>query len=153
GAALALAAAAVSGVLLMARREDPSVRIGAEPSIHTRRDAPVAPPLASTNAVVPETPTKETPPPRSSHPPPATLVDELKSLQRAESALATSDTAGALAELDRYDRVLHGKQMVNEAALLRMEALSRAGNRAAASALAVRFVASNPRSPLVDRAR
>ncbi|MDX2055436.1 MAG: hypothetical protein SFV15_23745 [Polyangiaceae bacterium] len=84
---------------------------------------------------------------------PATLSDELEALKVAQTALSASDAPGALRALDRYDRVLRGQKLRAEASLLRIEALSAAGQAEAASKLASRFVEENPNSPLVDRAR
>jgi outer membrane protein assembly factor BamD (BamD/ComL family) len=81
------------------------------------------------------------------------LSNELEVLKVAENALRAGDTKGALAALDRYDTVLKGRRLRAEASVLRIETLSRAGQTQAASALARRFVADNPTSPLVDRAR
>ena len=84
---------------------------------------------------------------------PASLSDELSALKLASTALSGGDPQAALAALDRYDRVLKGQKLRAEATLIRIEALSRAGQSEAASALAQRFVAQNPGNPLVDRAR
>ena len=83
----------------------------------------------------------------------STLGDELEALKRAETALGNGDAKGALDALDHYDHQLHGHELRAEAALLRMDALKRAGRAEQAAALAARFVAENPGSPLVDRAR
>jgi predicted Zn-dependent protease len=91
--------------------------------------------------------------PAPAHSAPASLSDELSALKRASSALNAGDTSGALSALDQYDHVLKGTKMRAEATLLRIETLSRAGQAGAASELAQRFVAQNPESPLVDRAR
>jgi hypothetical protein len=84
---------------------------------------------------------------------PPTQADELDLLQRARSALGSGDPTRALGELDRYDRVLKGRKLQSEAALLRIEALSRAGQAEQAAQLARRFIESNPNHPLVDQAR
>jgi hypothetical protein len=150
-----LAAAVLSAIALFARRREPEIAITGEPARPPRLEAPAPAP-----APVPETASAAVPPPQvqpsapSPRPtPPATLADELAVLKQAESALAASDPRTALEALDRYDHVLKGKQMRAEATLLRLEALSRAGKRGAAASLAARFVAQNPESPLVDRAR
>jgi hypothetical protein len=157
---LLLAAAVLSVVTVFIRRKEPTFAITAEPSHRGQVEAPRPPPAEPASAAVHPGPPREVQPreapPRapSARPAlPATLADELAALKRAESALASGDAASALAELDRYDGVLRGRQMRAEAALLRMEALSRAGKTDAASTLALRFVRDNPESPLVDRAR
>lgn len=107
------------------------------------REAPASPPSrhsASPNVAAP--PSGAT-----------SLADEIDTLKRAETALGSGDAKSALEALDRYENVLHGRQMRAEAALLRMDALSRSGHADQAAALAQRFVIENPGSPLVDRAR
>ena len=84
---------------------------------------------------------------------PATLTDEISSLQIASDALSRGDAHAALVALDHYDHMAGQKKMGAEATLLRVEALSRAGQQSAASTLAKRFVERNPESPLVDRVR
>ena len=91
--------------------------------------------------------------PAAVHSAPVSLTEELSALKVASSALSAGDTQAALAALDHYDRVLKGQKMRAEATLLRIEALSRAGQADVASALAQRFVQQNPGNPLVDRAR
>jgi hypothetical protein len=150
-----LAAALVFGVAFLVRRKEPSVAITGEPSTHAVVVAKAAASsVAEREIPSPSTPVEGSPgarPPRVS--PPATLADEIAALKTAESALAASNPRAALEALDRYDHVLKGKQMRAEATLLRLEALTRAGNRRLAAALAARFVAQNPENPLVDRAR
>jgi hypothetical protein len=151
-----LAAALLSGVVLLARRREPEVAITGEPMAKKRLEAPAPLPIVPERATAAVPPSPVEPPASARAPraaPPATLADELAVLKEAESALAASDPRTALAALDRYDHVLKGKQMRAEATLLRLEALSRAGNRRLAATLAARFVAQNPGSPLVDRAR
>jgi len=126
---LLLAAAVLSAAVFVLRRKDPNVAITAEPSHRGQVEAPRPPPPPASAAVHSE-PVREAPSrpslallPSARPAPPATLADELAALKRAESALSSGDATSALAELDRYDRVLHGKQMRAEATLLRMEAL------------------------------
>lgn len=149
---IALAAA----VVLWARREEPPSRISAEPIrpvLHAiSPPAPAsAPVVSSTQVPVKAAPSASTPHALTSAP--VTLDDELTALKRASSSLESGDARGALAALDQYDHVLKGKKLRAEATVLRIEALSRAGEREKASALAQQFVDQNPESPLVDRAR
>jgi len=158
GVAFAIAA----GLALLLRPKDNSLAISAEPSrsAHTepeRREVPrterpidAAPAVPSLMVAPKPTPSAGPPALQSSA---VTLSDELSALKVASSALSAGDTDAALSALDRYDRVLKGKKMRAEATLLRIEALSRAGQAEAASALAQRFVKQNPGNPLVDRAR
>jgi hypothetical protein len=165
-ACLAVAAAAA----LLLRPRDTNLGISAEPSVlaHTRPEpkgtpsavpnltssatSNYAPPVAPSLAVTTVKP-KASLSPMPVPPAPASLSDELSALKVASSALSAGDPKAALAALDRYDRVLKGQKLRAEATLLKIEALSRAGQTRAASTLAQRFVDQNPGSPLVDRAR
>jgi hypothetical protein len=180
--ALALAAAALTGVLLDRARREPPVAIGPEaPSARWRAEAtppvPATPELSLSAESIPEqapkralprlTPhesvpqkllpraTAEPSPVESAAPPraPATLSEEVAALDRARSALGGGDASTALRALDDYDHVLHGTRLSEEATLLRVEALSRSGQAAAASRLAQAFIRANPGSPLAERAR
>jgi hypothetical protein len=91
-------------------------------------------------------------PPRAKTPPEPTLADETDALDRARTALGDEQPLRALATLDDYDHVLRGHRLSEEATLLRIEALEKAGMVDAARTLAGRFAAKNPNSPLVDRA-
>ncbi len=156
----AAAVALAAGVALFARHKEPSERISAEPAstlqLAHNAQAPSASAIALTAAPSPTPSSKPAPifsAPAPTHSAPASLSDELSALKRASSALNARDTSGALSALDQYDHVLKGTKMRAEATLLRIETLSRAGQAGAASELAQRFVAQNPESPLVDRAR
>jgi hypothetical protein len=159
--ALALAAAAALALWRLTPRDEHGVAIVAEPpSAVVEPRAPVTQPAKSTPERVSApsaAPIATTPVPRAPAPSaaaaPATLGDELEALKRAETALGSGDATAALAALDRYDRVVKGTKLRAEAALLRMDALKRTGRAAQAAELAARFVAENPGSPLVDRAR
>jgi hypothetical protein len=161
-AAACLAIAATSALLIGPR--ETSLGISAEPSRQglaqrTQPTQPGAPsgvrasesiPAASTTAVAKLDASAA---PSLAHSAKASLSDELSALKVASSALAAGDAQAALAALDRYDRLLKGQKLRAEATLLKIEALSRAGQTEASSALARRFVEQNPGSPLVDRAR
>ena len=84
---------------------------------------------------------------------PATLEQELKSMQRAQSALSRGDATTALAELDRFGREQGFRQLAAEASLLRIEALAAAGRTNEARTQARGFVQRHPNNPLVDRAQ
>ncbi|MES1173889.1 MAG: hypothetical protein ABUL62_06130 [Myxococcales bacterium] len=150
-----------AGIALQIRSPKPNEPISAEPAV--AHSASPKSPLAAESAPsasarpaptsVPSIvkPTLTAPLPSASAA--VTLSDELDALKVASTALAAGDAPGALAALDRYDHVLKGSKLRAEATLLRIQALARAGNAQAASALAQRFVDQNPDSPLVDRAR
>lgn len=168
----ALAAVVVLAVVVVrSGRREPLIAISAERALPGNRDAPSArgpriveeppaitpPALPSAsparirNAVVPARKEEET---RAAPvAAPASLTDEIASLDRARTALSASDPGAALRALDDYDHVLHGTRLTAEATLLRIDALARSGNASAASELANRFVEANPGSALADRAR
>ena len=159
-AAACIALAADAALLL--RPKERSVAISAEPTSRARSDSDprsvprkAAPSAALPAPLSPPTSAKLAAPSARPNPvpAPASLSDELSALKVASSALSSGDTQAALAALDRYDRVLKGQKMRAEATLLRIEALSRAGQTQAASTMAQRFVQQNPGNPLVDRAR
>jgi hypothetical protein len=168
-ATIGLAAAALAaGAVLFVGRDDSGGRISAEPASSMLRERVPQPSFSSAERPVlaPSAPEIERAAPSAAKvivPPahsaaqartaPVTLTDELGALKLASSALGSGDAHAALAALDQYDRMKGDKKMRAEATLLRVEALSRTGQAAAASALAKQFVDQNPESPLVDRAR
>jgi len=93
------------------------------------------------------------PPASASTPAPLTLEEQTSALERVRTALHAGDASSALRELDAYQKATRGGALSLEATLLRIQALSAAGRADEASALAQRFVAANPNSPLADRAR
>ncbi|HKO52613.1 MAG TPA: hypothetical protein VJV79_33125 [Polyangiaceae bacterium] len=162
--AAAAAVALAAGFALLLRPKEAGLGISAEPAAvaRTQLERQTLPRVEAPSQAVPTAPSLPAPSklPASAAPAsapvrsaPASLSDELSALKIASTALSAGDTQGALTALDRYDRVLKGQKMRAEATLLRIEALSRAGQTEAASALAQRFVQQNPGSPLVDRAR
>jgi hypothetical protein len=172
--AIAAALAALTAIAVFFRgRSEPVFSIGPERSAH--RDelspAPTLPKVEDETAPEPVVPAPTAEKPawprvvqqrpahdgaaaqRAELPPPASLPDEIASLDRARAALSSGDAQGALRVLDDYDRVLRGTRLTAEATLLRIDALARLGRAAEASALATRFVDANPASALADRAR
>ena len=148
------AAALAAGAMLMFRGTVDSVDISAEaptPPTAKEHTASQVPALASPSAAVPPVrrPALRRAPARA----PATLEQELASMQRARAALGQGDASAALGELDRFDRALGWRQLAVEAGLLRIEALAQAGRALEARDLARRFVEQHPDNPLVDRAR
>lgn len=159
--AVAGAAAAIAVAPFVARsRHEPPISVSPEPISATPPapalslpspmtwPAPSAEPSASAHPVTERAPRPELSAPR----PPPSLSDEVAALDQARSVLASGDTARALSLLDAYAHS-GGKRLSAEATLLRIEALSRAGRRSEARAIAQRFVAKNVGSPLADRAR
>ncbi|HYO96322.1 MAG TPA: hypothetical protein VER33_17510 [Polyangiaceae bacterium] len=159
-----LVAAALGGAgaaMLAVQTKEPTEVIVAEPTSSfrsVRAPATEAPPDVGAATSAPASGTARAPTATAVDVPTraravATLSDELELLKLAERSLAAGDARGALGALDRYDRALRGQKLQAEAQVLRMEALSAAGQHAAAAELAQRFVQRNPTSPLVDRAR
>ncbi|HEY2512417.1 MAG TPA: outer membrane protein assembly factor BamD [Polyangiaceae bacterium] len=117
------------------------------------------PPTARAGApLTSEPPSPQPPAPSSagadrSSPGPATaagatdLPGEIASLDRVRRALAQSDSSAALRELQAYDRTFPAGLLADEATVLRVDALEQAKDPAAATAVARRFLAVNPRSP------
>ena len=118
---------------------------------------PAPPPPAQPRDVAPVTPTNgavalpEPPPPakRSA----SSLVAETAALDAARRALRAHDPAAALDALDGYARAFPDGSLAPEATVVRIEALSVHGEHARARALAARFLAEHPTSPLADRVR
>jgi hypothetical protein len=79
------------------------------------------------------------------------LREEADALDAARERLTLGDAVGALAQLDAYQRRFAGGALREEAQLLRIEALVRAGDRAAASAVARHFLKNYPASVHVRR--
>ncbi len=126
----------------------------------------VAAPLADT-ASVPTTPAATpsappnpevapTPAPVSAPKPSAStqgLSAELAALDSARSALSGGDASGALTSLDAYARNFpHGKLGL-EAEVLRIDALAKSGQTAAAQKRAQAFIKRHPDSVLASRVR
>jgi hypothetical protein len=160
GAALVLAAAgALLALGLRARRTaGPSIgaeRLVASPARVVEATATPKPSLSNEpNPTASSTPTSRKPVPKPQAAPttPLTLEEETQALERARASLAAGEPGAALATLDAYQKA-RGGTLALEATLLRIQALSAAGRTSEASELAQRFVAANPNSPLVDRAR
>jgi len=83
----------------------------------------------------------------------SSLTQEIALLDEAKVALGASRHDAALALLDRHARAFPHGALFPEATALRIEALYRQGDRAAASTLFRRFEEKNPNSPLLDHLR
>jgi len=101
--------------------------------------------------------------PSESEPPPArslgeahasrALGDQVASIDRARAALAAGDAREAVAQTDDYEaRFPHGS-LLQEATVLRVEALLRLGDRSRAHEVGERFLAAYPTSPHAARVR
>lgn len=85
--------------------------------------------------------------------PHSTLTEEIALLDRAREAIARGSASSALAALDEHDRSFPGAALGPEATVLRVEALSLRGDRAAAARLGRAFLAAHPESPHASRLR
>ena len=75
------------------------------------------------------------------------LEGEVAALDRARSGLAAGNPLRTLKLLDGYEQAFPRGALRPEATYLRIQALSKSGQREAARALAARFLASHPKSP------
>jgi hypothetical protein len=82
---------------------------------------------------------------------PSELRAEIALVDAARSAVATGADDRALSLLNRYDSSYRAGTFRPEATALRIEALDHLGRTAQARALAQRFIAAHPDSPLADR--
>jgi hypothetical protein len=83
----------------------------------------------------------------------ATLADEVRMLEAARSEISARRARAALDILERYGRQFPDGRLALEADVLRIESLFRSGKASTAMALADRFLAANPKSPLANRVR
>jgi len=81
------------------------------------------------------------------------LAAELGALDVVRARLSNGDTSGALAKLDDYSRTYPRGRLVLEAEVLRIDALSRAGQRDQAKKRAEAFLRRHPNSVLATRVR
>ena len=77
----------------------------------------------------------------------SSLEGEVTALDRARSALAAGDATRALELLGQYEQAFPKGALRPEATYLRIQALSKSGQRDAARELAARFLAKHPSSP------
>jgi hypothetical protein len=130
----------------------------AQPSAPPRPFAPPAPTLAP-DPIVPIPIAPALPAPFVPAPAPArsgagaSIRDEVATLERARSVLASGEPALALSILDDYVSAFPHPTMASEAAVLRIEALVRAGDRSAARSAAHAFLVKYPLSPYGARVR
>jgi hypothetical protein len=75
------------------------------------------------------------------------LEGEVAALDRARAALAAGEPARTLDLLDGYEQAFPKGALRQEATYLRIQALSKAGQRGAARDLAARFLAAHPETP------
>jgi hypothetical protein len=81
------------------------------------------------------------------------LTAELGALDAARSRLSSGDAPGALSLLDEYARTYPRGRLLLEAEVLRIDALAKSGQRAAAKRRAEAFLTRHPNSVLASRVR
>jgi hypothetical protein len=81
------------------------------------------------------------------------IAREVESLDAARTRLHLGDARGALSALDQYDADAPRGALSQEATLLRIQALVKAGDPAAARRLGLRFLAAHPGTPHAERVR
>ncbi len=84
---------------------------------------------------------------------PKSIAREIAALDDVRRALSAGEPQKALKQLGDYGRSHPRGVLRQEATLLRIEALARVGDRAAARRLADRFLSANPASPHEKRIR
>jgi len=84
---------------------------------------------------------------------PGPLAAELSALDAARSALASGNPSGALSGLDSYARNFPHGRLSLEAEVLRIDALAKSGQTAAAKKRAEAFMKRHPGSVLASRVR
>jgi outer membrane protein assembly factor BamD (BamD/ComL family) len=75
------------------------------------------------------------------------LEDQVAALDRARAALAAGDPSRTLDLLDSYEQAFPRGAFRQEATYVRIQALSKSGQRGAARDLAARFLNDHPESP------
>lgn len=85
--------------------------------------------------------------------PGASLGDEISMLDHARAALRDGDPGTALRLVDAHDARFHGDTFALESSVLRIDALDALGRRDAALALADRFLAAHPNTPMSQHVR
>jgi hypothetical protein len=119
---------------------------GASPSPHPVRSvAPVAP-RAPRHAATSVGTAPAAPAPVASG-----LLEESAALGEARSLLRSGDAEGALRALREMDQTFPGGTLAQERTVLTVEALAATGRAKEASAIAKKFIAAHPTSPLAGR--
>jgi hypothetical protein len=116
---------------------EPLVEVTSEPELPLV-EAPSAPPVPRSDARAASQ---------------SALAAELAALDAARSSLASGDASGALSLLDDYSRTYPRGRLALEAEVLRIDALAKSGQSAAASRRADAFLRRHPNSVLAGRVR
>ncbi len=167
GAGVGLCALVGAAIWVATRSSRPG---RATPAAITAPAPPLAPARPLESAPTPAPSTGPVPPPSaapitaSAPPPPRAvpaapaidtasgLAEEVAAIDAARATLDRGDAAGSLGQLDAYQRRFPRGTLRQEAAVMRIDALLRAGDRRAARALADRLLAAGP-GPYAERIR
>jgi len=149
-----VAAVAVPAATRAAQVASTRIAVTAAPSADEAASDETSPadpePTASTQPVAPGPYGAVQPSATQSEP---SLAAEVKALDRAREAMESDDPATALKQLEAYQRKYSAGTLGQEAAVLRIEALAKAGKTARARAAAAAFLAQYPASPYAQRVR
>jgi hypothetical protein len=152
-----VAGGAASGVAYVTR--DRSIPTATAPAIATATPIASATPTASATATATTSATDDTPAVTPSSLPAAratradTLADQIAMMDAIRSAIASGNGGRALRLVDDYERRFPRGAFVEEAEALRVEAIAKTGDSAAAQRAADRFLAAHPGSPHAARIR
>ena len=137
------------GAVESAPASQPSAATSSAPAASSLQPNPAAPSAPAPAAAA----TSGRPAPAVSPPSPAQLSEEIDRLDAVRRLLASRRAAAALGALASYQRDYPAGALRQEAALLRIEALRRSGDRTGARTLARQFLAESPDSPHAARVR
>lgn len=116
--------------------------------------SPTARPRRAPRAVRPPTqPVQPAQPAQVPVAPPTALSEEVALLRRAQRSMNSGDPGAALRSLEEHARRFPSGHMEEEREAARVVALCRAGRETEARAIASRFLAERPASPLAARVR
>ena len=153
-AALALTIGAFVAIRLVPLRSEPA-RVMPSATATTTATAVSPDPVASVVPSVEPAPSEvaSVPAKVTTGRPAASLGDEISVLDHARAALRDGDPGTALRLVDAHDARFHGDTFALESSVLRIDALDALGRRAEALALADRFLAAHPNTPMSQHVR
>jgi hypothetical protein len=135
------------------RRDVPPTRSDIQSRSWPAAAAPAKPAGVTKSAAPIEKPATIVAPASASLPAGQSLSQEIALIDGARRSLGAGDASGALQKLEDYAARLRTGTLDREAHLLRIDALSQAGQRAAALSLAKRYLESYPNDPHAPRLR
>lgn len=122
-------------------------------SAEAKRSAPTAPLQGESSAALGALPLTPPPPATAPTSPISSLTEETRALDHVRHELEARRPASALAELERFRTTWPNAALRAEAAVLRVEALLRAGDRKTAERQAAVLIQAAPRSRHAARVR